>query len=292
MPVQNTDWSQDGLRKAYVRHVDNNGNPTGNYIELVGINAADLQRQSSERTLLSRNTTYKKSGKVLSYDGPITLVALRPILLELFLPGEILIIGNKFEFTETVSGTAKTFALYLESDAEGEFGEVGAIGEFYPKVQCINFTNPKTSGEYVSFQVTASALPFNGVARKLIFDGDATPFNVTNDTTPPTVVSMTPANAATAVALAADAEGGIEVEFSESMNESSLANVELWRESTGEPLPLTLVEYNDTTKVAKYAKPLLVASAYYLLEVPRTVRDSAGNFGATAQFARFQAAAS
>ena len=292
MAVQTIDWSQDGIRKAYIRALDSNGDETGDYIELVGINAADLQRQVAERTLLSRNTTYKKKSKVLSYDGNVTIVALRPTLLEFFLPGTYQIVGNKLTFTEKVSMTAKNFALYIESDAEGEFGEPGALGERYFNCACLNFTNGKTSGEYVSFQCTITALPVNGDVREFIVDADGTPFNVTNDTTPPTVVSSTPANGASTVALAANADGGIEVVFSKSMNESSLANVNLWRESTGSELTLTLKSYDDETFTAVYAKPLLTASAYYHLEAPKTVRAASGLFATTNYNARFQAAAS
>jgi len=291
--VQNTNYLQDGTRAGYIRELDENGDPTGNFLELRGINAADLQRVVTERTVPAKNTRLRKDSKVEAYEGDVQLACLRADMLEFFLPGELSVVGNKATFTEKVNKQPKRFALYIESDAVGVNDEAGAIGEFYPQVTATNFQNAKTSGEYVSFVATLSAEPKDGTdARQIIFDGDSTPFNVTNDTTAPTVSSTTPTAAATGVAVGAN----ITVEFSESMNESSLSNIKLFAKGTGAVVSATLT-YTETggPPVDTFTATLnpasdLSASTDYVLMIPASVRDANGVYKAADQFVEFATA--
>lgn len=290
MAVQNTNYLQDGIAAAYIRDLDENGDPTGNFLELRGINAADLQRQTTEREVPAKNTRLRKDSKTVAYEGDVTMGCMRADMLEYFLPGELVVAGNKVTFSEKVNKQPKKFALYLISDAIGVNDEAGAIGELYRNCTATNFQNAKSNAEYVSFVASISAEPKDGIdARELIFDADSLPFNVTNDTTAPTVSSTTPTNGATGVAVSAAPT----VAFSESMKESSLNGIKLVTKSTGIPVSAT-ISYAETAGPAYTATVTpaadLAASTEYMLLIPSTVRDANGVYKAADQFVEFETA--
>jgi Big-like domain-containing protein len=282
--VQETNYLQDGTRAGYIRALDENGDPTGNFLELRGINAADLQRVVTERIVPAKNTRLRKDSKLEAYEGTVSLACLRADMLEYFLPGETSISGNKVTFTEKVNQQPKRFALYIESDAVGVNDEPGAIGEFYPQCTATNFNNAKTSAEYVTFEVTVSAEPKDGTdARQFVFDEDGLPFNVSGDDTAPTVSTATPANSATDVAI----DANLVLVFSQDMNENSLKNIKMWDPDTGTPVVLALDSYVSGTKTATFTHADFTNNNEYEYMVPDTVRNAAGVYKAADEFYRF-----
>lgn len=289
MAVATTPYSQDGINAGWIRNLDSSGDPTGNYLELKGFNAANLNREVTTRTLLSNNTTYKETSKVQKYSGTVTLVALRADMLEYFLPGALVIDGTVATFTETVSGQPTKFAMYLKSDADGESGEAGAIGEFYYDCQVTNFTNPKVTGEYVSFEATITALAKSGNIRQMIFDSSSVVFNTSGDSTAPTVSSVTASAGTWSGSVATTAN--IVITFSESMKEADLANIKIYAKSTG-----ALVAYAGTYDNGDpYTWTMNPTSDFssatdYVVHIPDTIRDANGVYLAAPEFHDFTTA--
>lgn len=284
MAVDTIPYSQDGITGGWIRALGSNGDPTGAYLELAGINAANFQREVATRTLLGNNTTYKEDSTFQKFTGTVTVWAQRADLLAYCLPGSLSVVGNKATFTETATGLPTRFALYIKSGADGENGEDGVIGEIFPNCICQNWQNAKTSGEYVGFELTVTAIANSaGTVRQLIFDQDEVAFDTAaTDTTAPTIDSVSPADSATGVAV----DATVTVTFDEAMILSSLSGIKIYNPSTGAVVS-TGVTLNAAKTVATVAHSDFATSTTYNLLVPDTCRDLAGNAIGTIQETSF-----
>lgn len=287
MAVDTTQYSQDGIAAGYLKELDSSLNETGSFLRLQGINAADMQREVTERSLPGNNTIYKEDSKFLKYTGTVTIWAYRADMLKFFLPGSLVISGNKATFTETSTGLPTRFRLYLKSDADGENGEDGVIVEKYYNCICTNWSNPKTSGEYVSVEVTITAIALtSGEVRDIIVDADGVGVDFAEtDSTAPTISAVSPADSATGVAV----DAAVTVSFSEKMIESSLSGIRIWDPSDGSILStgVTIVNTGSAPYVATVAHSAFSTSTTYNLFVPSTCRDLAGNEIGTVQETSF-----
>ena len=286
MAVETKRYSQDGISSVYIRELVA-GVGTGSWKKVGGVNAISVTREVTDRELLGDNITYRKTSKFKQYTGTMGFYGQAWDMLEFFLPGSLATVGNKTTWSETTTGQPTKFEMAVFSDADEEDGDVAVICEHYKNCQATNFNAPKTSGEYVTFEVAFTGLGnSSGVPRDLILDEDLVGLDVaTSDTTAPTVTAHVPTAAATGVVVSAD----ITVTFSEAMNELSAetaANYSLIKlsDSTHINLALATITYAetggppvDTFRVTINPASSLGAATEYALIVKRGVKDVAGN---------------
>ena len=281
MAVETKRYAQDGISSVYIRELVA-GVGTGSWKKVGGVNAASVTREVTPRELLGDNVVYRATSKFKQYTGTLSFYGQAWDMLEFFLPGSLATVGNKTTFSETVTGQPTKFELAIFSDADEEDGDVAVVCEHYKNCQATNFTNPKSSGEYVTFEVAFTGLGNSvGVPRDLILDEDLVGLDVaTSDVTAPTVSAHVPTAAATGVVVSAN----LTVDFSEQMNELSVetaANYSLIKlsDSTHIDLSLAAITYVVDTPFRVTINPAssLAAATEYALIVKRGVRDVAGN---------------
>lgn len=281
MAVDNRRYSQDGVSAVYLRKlVDGVG--TGSWKKFGGVNAAAAAREVTERELLGDNLIYRKTSKFKQYAGTFSYYGTSWDMIEFFLPGSLTTVGNKTTFSETATGQPTKFEAVVFSDADDEDGNVAVIAEHYKNCQALNWTNPKSSGEYVTFELSWTGLAnSSGVPRDLILDEDLVGVDVaTSDVTAPTVSAHVPTLAATGVSVSAN----LTVDFSEEMNELSVEdyrNYQLTKMSDNTRIDLSLATITYATgspfRVTINPASSLGASTQYALTVKAGCRDVAGN---------------
>lgn len=286
MDVKLTPWTQDGIAGCYLREQNSSGDPTGPLYKMEGANSFDAQRNVTERSLPGDNTTYMKNTKFQDYGLNFNFYGLIPDMLDCFISGIKSEDGDTFTFDETVTGVPKKIVLYQVSDAIGKNGETGQTLETFWDCQVQNLTNPKTSGELVTWQsvITGLAKERNGILtpRQWKFVKGGVALVTGGDTTPPTVVSTTPAQGASNVPL----DSNITMVFSKSMSVESLAHVVLEKLSDGTEHALGVPAYTETggppadTFTAVWNPPAdFSASSQYLVTAKSgKVKDAIGNY--------------
>lgn len=164
----------------------------------------------------------------------------------------------------------------------------------YIKIYKVKFTDPKDDGETVSNSIKIQDDTLDGTAFPLINNGDwkaakdeeadgytdvSTSWfqSVTgaNDTTPPSVSTITPARAATAVNVSAP----ISIVFAESLQASTVTtdNIYLIKDSDGS-IVATTIAYNDSNKTVTITpSSALSAASKYIVTVDADIKDLAGN---------------
>ena len=281
MAVDNQRYSQDGVSAVYLRELVN-GVGTGSWKKFGGVNSAAASREVTERELLGDNLVYRKTSKFKQYAGTFSYYGTSWDMIDFFLPGSLSTVGNKTTFSETATGQPTKFEAVVFSDADDEDGNVAVITEHYKNCQALNWTNPKSTGEYVTFELSWTGLAnTSGIPRDLILDEDLVGLDVaTSDVTAPTVSAHVPTAAATGVVVSAN----LTVDFSEEMNELSVetaANYSLIKvsDSTHVDLSLATITYVAGTPFRVTINPAssLGAATEYALIVKRGVKDVAGN---------------
>ena len=281
MAVETKRYSQDGISSVYIRELVA-GVGTGSWKKVGGVNNISVSREVTDRELLGDNVVYRATSKFKQYSGTIAFFGQAWDMLEFFLPGSLATVGNKTTFSETTTGQPTKFEMAVFSDADEEDGDVAVICEHFKNCQATNLNAPKTSGEYVTFEVAFKGLGNTaGIPRDLILDEDLVGLDVaTSDVTAPTVAAHVPTAAATGVVVSAN----LTVDFSEQMNELSVetaANYSLIKlsDSTHIDLSLATITYVVDTPFRVTINPAssLAAATEYALIVKRGVRDVAGN---------------
>lgn len=281
MDVNLIPWTQDGIAGCYLKLQDGVGDPTGTLYKLEGMNSFDTQRNVTERKLLGDNTTYMINSKFSDFAVTANFYGLIVDLMDCFLSGIKTVVGDIVTFDETVTGQPRKVVLYQVSDAIGKNGETGQTLETYWDAQVTNLTNPKASGELVTWQSTIAALAKlrAGILTprqfKFVKNGVALPA-ASGDSTPPAVTTTTPVQGATAIPVTTN----ITAVFSENVDEGSLANVVLVRLSDGTLHALGAPTYNAATFTAVWDPPtnLSAASSYLFTVEGGKVKDVGGNY--------------
>lgn len=267
MDVNLIPWTQDGVAGCYMKFQDDNGDPTGTLWKLEGCNSFDTSRNVTERKLAGDNATYIKNSKFDEYGLNVNFYGLIFDLLGVFLPGTGDTDGDVSTFDEDSSGQPRKIVLYQVSDAVGKNGETGQTLETFHNCQVTNLTNPKQSGELVTWQAQISGLNKSGTTNprswKFVKGGVAL---VTSGTdTAPVVSSTTPAQGATSV----NVNTNITVVFDVNVDEASLAHVTLEKLSNGVAHNIGTPAYDDGTFTAVWDPATNLSSASeYLLTIP------------------------
>lgn len=279
MAVQTKRYSQDGIQSVYIRELVA-GVGTGNWFKVGGVNSLSISRETTERELLGDNATYRKTSKFKQFSGTMQFYGQAWEMLAFFIPGTLNTSGNKTTFSESTTGQPTKFEMAVFSDADEEGGDVAVMCEHFKNCQATNWNNAKTSGEYVTFEVTFTGLGNDsGIPRDLILDEDLVGMDVTGDDTAPTVSDVDASSGTFPGAV--DVDANILVDFSEEMLEATITttNLKLIKISDGSVVAAA-VTYTPGAPYRATINPnsSLSSAATYMVLVRNQVRDEAGNF--------------
>lgn len=223
---------------------------TGQFKVTIGVNSTTVQFFTD----VEKDTQIKPSYKVTTPSTSISLSA------------KVTSVPGSGEFVVT-------YPLYESDSVESN---IWAYGQFiiYKAAIAQSFT---AGGNYKSaskFDLSATALNPQRPDKKL-WDFILLPVATASDTTPPTIVSVVPANAATAVVATAP----IVFTFSEAVNPSTTtsSNILVVKSTDGSIVPGTFVLSAGNTVATFTAATSLSASTKYFVTATTDITDVSGN---------------
>lgn len=255
----------------------------GSAYDIPGAQSISFKPDFLDKELRGDNKVLDQYSKVQSISGSAKHAKISLALMAIFMGGTISDSGSSpnEKRTLTVLGSDKPSYFSLEGQVDYRGGEAVG-GDFhvrFAKVKITNFSCEFQSEDYAVVSFDWKAIPRSDDVLYVWEENEtAVPLTEgTADTTPPTVSSVSPADAATGVAVGANVVWTMSEDLQAAGVNTGSVMVVKTSDGTNVPGVVTLANAGSSTTVTFNPDSNLTASTDYMAVLTTAVRDLAGN---------------